>query len=465
MPYLDFKDTISSSTDIAHENLLGYTEIKTMSFNLFTQQRYADWAAERILTMEAYPLAAVKFKVHRDNFSSEPGDSIKLTFADWGLDNNVFWITDIEEESVDSEIITVSCQEAYEYVSTQVMIEQATGYASYTEPVMEDLTHVDVIEAPFVVSGDNIWIIPLAAKVTGSELGYQLHVSLDDGTSYTKVTSIPTWNPYGTLVNTYTGNTYSIDDTVGFEIDFASDMPTTEIDKLQTVTRGKIFGKDNLCLLGDEIITFNTITPVSGTRYAFSGITRGNFDTERQTHTTGTDFWYLGSQYWRAISYEQLVKGIDAKFKLVPYNAVDLGDISTASGIELSITGRAKTPQKVVNLVANNDHFSPVYSTDIVLDWSPRVRGEGLGTFNLNNAIEDETETTDGYYQVAVTVSGSTVRTQTSISNSTWTYTNANILSDNGYLPSEITFNVSAYKTTNQIKYISDAVSITVSKE
>jgi hypothetical protein len=87
--------------------------------------------------------------------------------------------------------------------------------------------------------------------VGGYETGYDLYMSIDGGASYVKIEDIPLYNPFETLVVAYPSDTYAVDDTVGFQIDFVG-YGGKDID---TVTRAYLFSGANLALLGEEVIS------------------------------------------------------------------------------------------------------------------------------------------------------------------------------------------------------------------
>lgn len=459
MPIIKLKEATTTARSLAYRNATGVRKYKTYSFPLFTRVAHAEWIANRMIRAQIYPQASIKLVVSREQFRIEAGDLFRLTLPEHGMNDIVFRCVDLDEDTLaDAEVITIVGIEELDYVSSTATTIGRSTLDDHAPTDVEALDHVDFKEAPYAVAGAVVNIIPLAAKKAGNELGCKVLISNDGGSSYTKIDTVNTFQLYGTLSGTYGTNTYMVDDTVGFQIDFP-DMITEDLDVMETTTRAKLFSTTNISMLGDEILTWQTITPISGTLYEFSGIRRGMFDTKRQAHSTGEDFWFIGGTGYRLVDDENILSGVTIHQKLVPFTTVAAGEESEATAVSGTLTGRAHTPYEPINLVV-----SGTYNTYINLQWGPRVRGGGLGTYSPENVIEDNTYTHEGYFKVETVVSGSIVRTTTGIDARIWTYTEAMNLSDNGSLPSQVSFNLYNYKTTNSVQYTSTATTLTVDK-
>jgi hypothetical protein len=237
-----------------------------------------------------------------------------------------------------------------------------------------------------------------------------------------------------------------------------------DVDIIDSITRTALFGGTNMAMLGNEIITFQTITPVSGTVYKIEHVYRSRFDTDKQAHPIGTSFWFLGLSNYRIVQSPDLLKNTTRKFKMVPYNIVSLGDIADASVNSLYIEARAKKPYPPEDVKANGTTWHPTYALEIILGWNTRERALWAGIASAD-AQTDAESSWEGYYKIETSVSGIVVRTTTAIDDDEWTYSSAMNISDNGSLADEITFNVSNYISSGGIVYESVAREITVNKE
>jgi len=313
-----------------------------------------------------------------------------------------------------------------------------------------------ILEAPYVLS-EEIKAVPLACRRSDQDLGFAVYLSIDGGVSYSLIDKVANLQPYGTLVDSYSKNTYTIDDEVGFEINFVAGA-----DLRETVTWPVVFSGDkNLAILGDELISFRSIAPVSSDIYKLTDIIRGRYGTQKKSHAIGEAFYFV-SKNVALVNHSEIAPGVTRKFKFVPYNIKFTGDISESVPLDLTIEGESKKPHIPVNFFANGSNFAARYSTDSVLTWDVRYRGKGAGVGIPGIVLADSDR--EGYFEVEVWVSGSKVRTVSSIDALTWIYSEAMNIVDNGSLPNEVLFKLSNYRTEDGITFASNQVEVLCKK-
>lgn len=457
---VDLRKSISNphASDVGNISVQKRVASKTVQFSLFTTNKNAVWAAKQQLMKESYPFALISIPVNRNLFRLQVSDCFKFSYAPYSISNMICRVLVIEEESLESETITIHAIEDFYSVTNSI--------TEYTNPIpipdlpdpyiLDPLIHQEVVETPYLLTSD-IEVIPIAARESNVALGIHTYLSFDDGDSYSRIGSPSNLRPYGQLVDSYSADTYTIDDIIGFTIDFHND----DVDSIETTVWPNVLGAiSNNAMLGDELITFQTITPVSGTQYRLEGIIRGRLDTKKVEHLEKEDFYWIGSFNITSLQHPEIIAGADRKFKLVPYNIKLTGDLAYATTIDLTIEGRAKKPYVPRNFLANGSGFASRYLTDIVLTWSPRYRGRGAG-IGIPGEILPDTDR-EGYFEIEVYVSDILVRTVTAIDNSTWTYTEAmNDLDNGSSLASEVVFKLLNYRTENGYVYKSDQVGVT----
>jgi len=316
------------------------------------------------------------------------------------------------------------------------------------------IAYAQVIEAPYALTEGRVQIIPLAADDPRFS-GYDIFMSYD-GSSYFWLTSVDLFQIVGRLVADYP-LTRPVDDEVGCTVSILAG----EAGLMETITRTQAMAGFNMALLGDEIISFQTITPVSGTQYLLTGVFRGRLDTQRQEHKAGELFWFMGRRAYTLIEDTEFHYGVDRWFKLVPRGPGGAGDIAQARAYKHTFTARAKTPLVPMNLKANGKARLAEYTGDIVLTWDPRVRGDGAGV-GAAEQVTDAAATWEGLFQVEVWVWGALVSSYAGIDAKTWTYTQAQNLSDNGGLPCRLTLKVSNYLLDRSYTYESEQTEIVV---
>ena len=457
---IDFKRSIAVplASDVGNRVTQGMVVSKTINLPLFTTNENAVWASRQQLLKESFPFALVDVVVNRSLFKLEVGDCFTYSYSKYGISNMVCRILRIEEEDLASERIIIHAMEDVFGVTSSITeyvdpTDHATGPPSY---VLEPFVYQKVIEAPYVSSLSVIKVTPIACRVTDQDLGLNAYMSIDGGASYSLIGAAANIKPYGSLVGTYS-ETYTLDTDVGFTIDFVDD-----VELIETVTWSEVFsGMKNVAVLGDEIISFKSIEPISGTQYKLEGIVRARFGSKKVAHSEEESFFCFG---FNTISMEhsEIISGVERKFKLVPYSIKYVGDISEAVPLDLTIEGQAKAPYFLVNFMANGGNYAARYSADIVLTWSPRYRGKGAGSGVPGVVIADSN--CEGLFEIEVWVSEVKVRTTTEIDAVTWTYTEAMSISDNTTLPDIVTFKIVNYRVEGGVTHSSEQVTVVCKK-
>jgi hypothetical protein len=429
--------------DQGNMEILGRVVSKTVKFACFTENRNAVWAGRQQLRKASYPYAMITFSANRKAFQLKVGEVFRFSYAPYNISNMVCRVLLKEEESIESESIKITAME--DIFSVALAVEEYTDPDDFTQPGVNfgalPFLIVDAFEAPFALRED-LEVVPLAVRRSLNDMGALVHLSIDGGASYFLLNEVGNIQPYGTLaVAAYSADTYPLDEGPGFYVDFAD---ADEAAKIETVSWADVFSAaKNNALMGNEIITFKTFTPVTATRYLVSDIVRGRFDTYRMDHAVGEVFWFIGSNI-ESVKDAEITPGVTRQFKLVPYNARTAGDVAEAEAVSLALTGRAYTPYIPSNFCANGSSFAARYTDDIVLTWSARYRGGGAGLGIPGDILASSS--IEGLFRVEVYVGGSLVRTEVALDVTTWTYTEAMNLSDNGHLPSEVIFKLSNYR-------------------
>jgi hypothetical protein len=380
-----------------------------------------------------------------------------------GISDVVARVVQLEEGPLESEEIRITAVEAIEYLSgtldTKEYYEDAglgDGPASLAEPEdysLDALSVLDVKEAPYALVGaEDIRALTLAGRETLSEVGYVVYLSLDGSADYVFIDTVSHYSPRGTLVAEYTVDTYAIDDETGFQVDFDNG----DVALIDSISRASNLLGYNLAMLGDEIISFETITPVSGDRYELSGIIRGMFDTEQETHSAGEVFWFLGGGYYGLVDSSQFLKESTRYFKYVPFSGLYNGALADAAADNVTFAGRAFKPYRPWGFQCNDGGGHGIYSTDCVLTWSPRIR-HGAGAGLQNESVPDAAASYEGFFELEMwepTLAGSKTGSQGSIEAMTYTMTPT--------LGGDAAFRLRNGITTDGITYYSDWSDITV---
>ncbi len=443
------------AVDTGNIAIQGRVVSKTIQLAMFTMNENAVWAGKQHLLKSSYPFAMLKIVCNRYAFRLNIGDCFKFSYSKYGINNAIFRVIMKEEHELESENIVISAIEDFYYISRS--IEEYSTPSDHTIPrpdyKITPFQNQKAIEVPYAVSQtDEIRILFLAERMGVNDLGFDVYMSIDNGNSYSLIEDgIGNLTAHGVLVESYPANTFTIDSEIGFTIEFNR---TEDISLIETTTwANTLAGIENIGLLGDEIIFFKTITPITEKQYKIENIIRGRMDTQKTDHPAGEKFYFIRNNM-TSVSHQEILPHVNRDFKLVPYNIRKRGNLSEATPIDFDIKGRARTPYIPANFCANGSSFCARYDSDIVLTWSPRFRGRGAGVGLPGNVIAENSR--EGLFNIEVYVNNAKKREVTNIDNYTWTYTSSMNIADNGTLANEVKFYLSNYKIENGVLYSSE---------
>lgn len=471
MPAIDFKSALGNPTSVDHANIeiQGMRVSRTVKMALFTINENAVRQGDYILSRESYPIARIRFTANRNVFRLQPGDPFKFVFPKYGITEMICRVVFIEEEDVESEKITVTAMEE--------SINATQPITTYTEPdnyrrrrpsgAVEALTPCAIVETPYALVGEELVLTFLVPKRTGNEAGYHIYMS-QDGTEYYKLKSSSFFQVHGTLAEDYPETT-TIDDERGVLIDFDS---AQNLDLLQSISLIELLGNRNTSIIGDEFVTFQTVTPVTASQYRLTGVYRGRWGTVNKAHSTGENFYFNGVSV-AMTRHATFLAGSTRYFKFIPYSTSQTGSLGGATVYSHTFTGEAFKPYEVINLKVNDDSYWPTYDgvpspSNMVLTWHGRIRGQGTGIGDPS-VVTDSAHTYEGLFRLKFYLGRGTpttpYRTVDAVDAETYTYTAATLLSDQGHYPSYITVGVSNYLTgEGSVEYESDEEYLLVRK-
>jgi hypothetical protein len=455
---LDIRQSVCDPipVDIGNVNVQGRIVSQTIQLYMFTTNKNAVWGGTQGLLKSSYPFARVDLTVNRKLFRHEVGDVFKFSYSKYGISNMILRILQKEELELETENIIVHCMEDIFSVNSAV--------TRYTVPVRKRITGPDytvepfdeqiVVEPPYAMYNAGVSVLPIACRKSYQDVGFDLFMSTDGGVSYFWVNVSKNITANGVLVGNYLADdTYSIDMDAGIIVEFDND----DVNFINTITWAETFaGQINVALLGDEIISFQSITPVTGKQYKLEGIIRGRYGAQKKDHLNG-ELFKLIPFYLQTITNSEIIVGADRKFKLIPYNDQKDGDIADCTAIDLAVAGKVYTPYIPINFYANGSSFTARYDTDIILTWNARKRGAGAGIGTPGMVISEADY--EGLFEIEVWIGGVLKRT-VGISALTWIYTETMSLSDNGSLPEEVTFKLLNYRTEKGYLFESEQVAV-----
>ena len=273
----------------------------------------------------------------------------------------------------------------------------------------------------------------LAGYRPGFDGGYLLQ-SLDGGSSYEELAKALSGLPWGVISNRLPATTTP----------FQTDTTTTlnvfmQVGDLQSVTNAQLLANANVAIVGSpttnvwEIILYkDAIEGVDGV-YEVSTLVRARRGTDPFVNDHADGEFFIPVSTDTLFAYTLEIGQIDTA---IPYKGVGFGQVQELVPVAShTALGRDLQPYAPVFLDA------VLNGNDIDLSWTRRTRvgGElrdGTGTVPLGETSES--------YDVVIKdgPAGNVLRTVAGVTSSTYKYLNADIVTDFGFVPNNLTFEV-----------------------
>jgi len=474
MPAIDYKQALGNPTSLDHSNIEAQNMrvSKTIKMGLFTTNKNAVWIGDYVLSKEGYPAARVRFPANRELFRLQPGDVFNLVLPKYDITSMVCRVIMIEEESVESEkLIVTAIEEIADVDLLPIYVEPPSTRKPKLPKSVAGLQHVKIIEAPYAIT-DQIALMFGVGRESGNELGYLIYMSLDDE-NYWQLGDSKSYAVFGTLARSY-AKTTTIDDTVGVTINFDT---AQNIDLIQSISRDELYGTNNIAVIGNELITFQTILPITATQYKLYGVYRARWGSTMQSHSKGAEFYFFPNI--ELVQRSTFVEGAQQYFKVVPYSEDSTGSLSSALSWPYVIAGFTYKPYPIENLKAEGKSRNATYKAGETINytWNVRMRGYGTGVGNPDSVVDAEI-THEGSFHIkhyAGIGDNKVLKRElytTFDSDATVffeDYTAAEILSDNGKYPSPITTEITNYIQQDSqfglgVTFESEAIEIVVKR-
>ena len=282
------------SSDIANRYLTGMYKDNSVDGSYFTTAPNAKWLADVQLLTAGYPLASVAIKCNRVGYNKTIGEPIVVNWKPYGIEKQVFRITDIDYACITSNTISIQAVE-------DVFGFEKTDYTfgdipSWTEPekLPSDVHEYMYLEMPYerTMSLDT-YVNAYAAQPSADSIYWRVwrYIKPD----YKQTNKAMTWSTVGRLVYGYKED-YPFD-TAGFEFSAVGSNGRDLLDaKVRAIASDPSYNHQsglNLAVIDKEIIAYDSIIAVPNGNYIMKGIVRGVYDTVPTVHTSGDAVFLL----------------------------------------------------------------------------------------------------------------------------------------------------------------------------
>lgn len=351
--------------------------------------------AQAILQRELYVRANFKFKANWTLCLLDPMDIIGLTDAALNLNNFLVRVVSIEEG--DDGVLEFTCEELVAGVSTPP--SYPTASITY-EPVNRAQT-ARAINTPLVYE-------PPAA-LTGSSTDVMLGVSSSlpsgaadpnfggayvwaslDGSTYDQVATIKGVTPQGFLTASCAAAS-GWDTTNTIAVNLVESGGTLSTTTLASAQLGA-----TLCLVDNELLSFETATLTAPNCYSLSGLQRGLYGTTPTAHVAGASFAYLASSAVLTETIPAAWIGQTVWLKFQSFNIFGAGvqDLSTCVAYPFNSSGAGVAHPIAVQLATgvSLDLGSVSTAATIADDFGQVIAGAtgtvDLGTVSLDSIMQ-----------------------------------------------------------------------------
>ena len=400
----EFTDRIIGIRATHLPELLTYEKPLDVDLSAF---RDADAASRRLMEIvrqHSFPFAEIEITTNLTYMDTiYPGNVITITNDDYDYVQTKFRVLDKNISEIDKNELGFTLRQIQDGVYTE---EGYTAGGSYWEPpdtAPYEAPEQAVYELPYIFDGSQqSRYMVLVHRQTPAHTAYDVYISTDDS-DYSLLMTGYAWSCHANLDVQYSSATDYIDEDVGITITPTS--PELE-DVLVSVSRAELFEPQNICLIDDELMSYQTVTDLGGGQYRLTGVIRGLLNTTIATHTVDSDVWLFN------ITPDQIaiIPYGDFYIKIVPYVSPSnkIVTVDDVTAIHVTSTQLLQTPWpvsriEVVKSGSTNDvtvwPTSKVYTGagafdgDVQTDnWPPSFEGEILHSIGSGYTAETSAE-------------------------------------------------------------------------
>lgn len=339
-------------------------------------------------------------------------------------------------------------------------------------PEADDFFYAIEAPAEFSVGGTGLQLLVFRHSAHNQIAGSDIHLSADDAS----------FEQIGFQNNNHNGGT--LDEAL--DIDAFSVLESgplfTAAPGADPTTLSDLTGQEDLWRSGGQIAVFidptaevyeicylRNVEAVGGNQYRLRGLIRERAGTENRTFPIGSRVVILDAGEVLPLASTQLSLNQTFYVRSQPFTLAASIPLSSVPSREITIVGEADRPLPVDNFFANFDAHGPPpvnqYGTsdDVEFTWTYRIKpGTGLGAGELRAGVPigNESPTPEGTFEIEMlTVGDVSERLVTGLSTPSYTYDNADLISDFG---SEVTFKARVRHVAGA--YASDWEEITITK-
>ena len=373
----NFKTATVKTINPAAAMLAGSIISSTRDLKAYRDASTASKRITEIMKRESYPQAQFKIETSEKYSLMLPGDILRLSHDDYNIVSTDIRLTQVDISELETNKVNLQGVQHSESLFDDVFKIAGGGEFS---TIKQDFT---LVEAPFVKIFELPYLnefsdkyLMLVERSGFFETGYLVQTSPTISGDYTTTLESTTFSLRGTLNAAYNGDGTAIDDTVGFEITFTKFDP--EFDSIDRAEQ--LFTEQRFAIIGDEIMSFATVTITSPTSLRLDGIVRGVFNTPIQSHSVSAEVWLTTFE-------DNILNNLafsDFFVKVLPQFINDTLSPGLATAINVTSTGKVLEPREVSLIKATKT------GGNVLVELFPNVVGiPGAGDLNVAEPYGD----------------------------------------------------------------------------
>lgn len=428
-----FKEAVAQAQDITNFTTQGELATVTIPMKGFSNMDVAMRAAMRELKTHSYPAMTGSLIAKRKAWSQRIAGVFKLNWAPLGISGMVMRITKIDYGSLEEGAIRIDMVEdifnvAYTAYASPGPSEWQDPLAAPAAPAAQLLQEVPYHlaqelddEQIFYVNGSGPDLgerRALIAAVRGDGTSRYFEVWSDEGGGYAFTNKVDSFCPSGVLAANYGRNTAATDLT-GFTVQTGRDLT-----RLVSTDASGLLKGTNLAVIGNEWVSWQTVTDNGDGTFTISGVMRGVMDTLPADHLAGDRIWFIsdGAGLVRPDAYDA---DLTLAVKSLPVNGKGKVALGSVTAVNLTTASRALKPLPPGKVQINGVYWpnGGNVTGDAVLTWAHRNKISQRSSQLLVAQDDAGSAVQEGTYTVEVLVNGIVKQTVTGLTGSSYTYT------------------------------------------
>lgn len=286
-----------SVNDLANTLITKRNKESTVDGSYFTTVENARYMAKTQLLTAAYPLSSINFKCNRYGHDVTIGDPIMVSWEPYGIDKQVYRVTDVDYGSLtDGQINITAVEDVFGFELTDY---RYASIPEWTEPekLPEEIKQFLFMEMPYETTMSlDTYIDAWAARP--NDIAYSWTIWRYENGTYNKNETTSNWSMVGRMI-AGTDENYGVDNSIeikaiGNQTDDLLKKKMAEIkDNPQSINNRSGM---NLFVADGEIMSYGSIDQLPNGNFVLKDVIRGVYDTVPRKHFATTYCYFFDTK-------------------------------------------------------------------------------------------------------------------------------------------------------------------------